>query len=267
MTSPRPAGDLCLKCDKKWRNKLQHFLNQISGPSRRNPLILGSDVKRITKAICTCISHSAWNEIQRGHINEAHSRYTSSQAFQTNYDGRPESVHKEFYTNLSQAGLFFNHHSISSADRLIYVLSCKAETSGTVRVDILDKICPRTVRPVGDTVHIGSLKVSHRGRYVGRGGTGIREAVHGTPVGHITIRFSDPDAQNNVQVYATFSSRRRNARRVVEGLQTRARYYQEDMPVPFRERDRFNSRGITAQYLYGSYAGPSGYVEQEMDSN
>lgn len=227
-------------------------------------MILGSDVKRITKAICTCVnSHIAWNGINREQVSAAHKQYTESPAFSSNFDGRSMSVHQEFYQQLHQASLFNNPRGISSADRLIYILSCKSANIGTDRCDILDTICPRMVRPVGDPVHIGSLRAVHCGRYIGRGGTGIREAVHGTPVGNITVAF-DPQDQENVQIHATFSCRRRNARRVIEGLRTRAGYYQDDTPVPFRERDRFN-RNNPFVGLPGFYAGPPGNQEEDMD--
>jgi hypothetical protein len=50
-------NDGCLKCDRKWRNWFQNFLNQICGPPRRYPMILNSDINKITKAVCTCVTN------------------------------------------------------------------------------------------------------------------------------------------------------------------------------------------------------------------
>ncbi|XP_052062235.1 uncharacterized protein LOC127702169 [Mytilus californianus] len=227
----------CLKHNPKWRNKFQEFLNKISGPTRRNPLICESDVKRITKVVCPCENgpNQAWRSITPDKIMECHNIYTHSSA----YEG---SIHKEFYERVKQLNLFTGNGN-GSADRLIYILSNKLLPVGHERDDILERICPIKQRPPGDPIHIGSLKEAHTGRFFGRGGTGIREAVHGIPVGNITIDIRQITNSDMVEARATFSCRPRHIQQVLEGLRQRVGYYVDNTPVPLRARQQHGRGG------------------------
>lgn len=242
----------CLKCDPKWRNWLQNFLNQISGPPRRNPMIVYSSINRITKAVCTCATYPAWQNIGRDKINKAHEVYKQSSIFQSS-DGCA-SVHKLFYDRLFNANLFQNPDRITSADRLVYILYCEILRQTDVpQNDIMQNICPRRERPTVSMVHLGSLRESHRGRFLGRSGTGIREAVHGIPVSNITIAFGESNG-DTVTANATFNCRRRHVGLVQNGLQTRLGYYQTVEPIPLRER---GNRG-RVRHTPGSHQGDHG---------
>ena len=229
-------NDGCLKCDRKWRNRFQCFLNQICGPPRRNPMILNSDINKITKAVCTCVTNLVWQNIGRDKINEAHVAYRQSSIFQ-NSDESDTSVHKYFYDRLVKGKLFENPDRITSADRLVYILHCCniPRQPGVPQNDIMQMICPRRERPNVPVVHLGSLKKSHIGRLFGSNGTGIREAVHGIPVGNIKITFGESNG-DTVTAYATFNCKRRHIELVERELRTRLGYYQTDEPIPLHER-------------------------------
>ena len=94
-------------------------------------------------------------------------------------------------------------------------------------------ICPRRERPK-PIVHLGSLKESHIGRLFGHNGTGIREAVHGIPVGNIEITFSESNG-DTVTAHATFNCKSRHIELVKRELRTRLGYYQTDEPIPLRK--------------------------------
>lgn len=228
------AQGICLKHDRRWRGRFQEFLNKTSGPTRRNPLICQSDVKRITKAVCSCscaeFVNQAWSTITQPNIQKAHDYYTST----VNFDGS-RALLKEFHAKLSEMNMFMRNNA-GSADRLIYILSTKLLPPGHVREDMLDKICPITQRPLGESVHIGSLRTEHTGRFFGRGGTGIREAVHGIPVGHITIDMRPNTNTGMTEAHVTFSCRQRHNSQVLEGLRQRVGYYVDVQPVPLRAR-------------------------------
>lgn len=231
-------NDVCLKCDRKWRNFLQNFLNQISGPPRRSPLVPHSDINRITKAVCTCATnqHPAWQDIKRDKINEAHEVYKQFSTFKTSVH-----AHKCFYDRLCNGMLFQNPNRITSADRLVYILYCKIQRqTGVPQNDILQNICPRRECPTTGVVHLGSLKQSHCGRFIGKSGTGIREAIHGIPVGNITINFGESNG-DTITARATFNCQRRHIESVENGLRTRLEYYQTDEPIPLRDR---RNRGL-----------------------
>lgn len=147
-----------------------------------------------------------------------------------NFDGS-RALLKEFHAKLSNMNMFMRNNT-GSADRLIYILSTKLLPPGHLREDILDKICPIIQRPPGESVHIGSLRETHTGRFFGRGGTGIREAVHGIPVGNITINLRQSTNAGMVEAYATFSCRPRHNAQVLEGLTQRVGYYVDEQPVP-----------------------------------
>lgn len=95
-------------------------------------------------------------------------------------------------------------------------------------------ICPRRERPTAPVVHLGSLKKFHRGRFFGSNGSGIREAMHGIPVGNITIAFGESNG-DTVTAHATFNCKRRHRERVERELRTRLGYYQTDEPIPLRK--------------------------------
>lgn len=138
---------------------------------------------------------------------------------------------KDFYVKLYEKNIFTMNNN-GSADRLIFILSNKLLPVGQVREDILERICPIKQRPPGEPVHIGSLKADHTGRFFGRGGTGIREAVHGIPVGNITIDMRPISNSDMVEAHATFSCRPRHNTQVLEGLSQRVGYYEHTQPVP-----------------------------------
>ena len=98
----------------------------------------------------------------------------------------------------------------------------------------MQMICPRRERPNIPVVHLGSLKKSHIGRLFGSNGTGIREAVHGIPVGNIKITFGESNG-DTVTAYATFICKRRYIEPVERELRTRLGYYQTDEPIPLRK--------------------------------
>ncbi|XP_071177179.1 uncharacterized protein [Mytilus edulis] len=233
---------VCLKHNKQWRNRFQEFLNRTSGPTRRNPLICQSDVKRITKAVCTCTEtvNKAWNRITQTNIQEAHNTYKNS----VSSDNSRTSL-KDFYVKLHEKNIFTMNNN-GSADRLIFILSNKLLPVGQVREDILERICPITQRPPGESVHIGSLREAHTGRFFGRGGTGIREAVHGIPVGNITVDIRQSTNSGMVEAFATFSCRPRHNQQVLEGLRQRVGYYEDEQPVPLRARQQHGRSGHQA---------------------
>lgn len=171
----------------------------------------------------------AWSTITQHNIQEAHEYYTST----VNFDGS-KALLKDFHSKLRDTNMFMRNNT-GSADRLIYILSIKMLTPGNPghgREDMLVKICPITQRAPGESVHIGSLREAHTGRFFGRGGTGIREAVHGIPVGNITINLRQSTNAGMVEAYATFSCRPRHNAQVLEGLTQRVGYYVDEQPVP-----------------------------------
>jgi hypothetical protein len=95
-------------------------------------------------------------------------------------------------------------------------------------------ICPRRERPTVPVVHLGSLKTSHIGRLFGNNGTGIRETMHGIPVGNITFTFRKING-DTVTAHATFNCKRRHIELVERELRTRLGYYQTDEPIPLRK--------------------------------
>ena len=97
-------------------------------------------------------------------------------------------------------------------------------------------ICPRRERHTVPVIHLGSLKDSHIGRFLGSNGTGIREAVHGIPVGNIKITFSESNG-DTVTAHATFNCKRRYIELVVRKLLTRVESCQTDEPtcIPSRK--------------------------------
>ncbi|VDI25707.1 Hypothetical predicted protein [Mytilus galloprovincialis] len=179
----------------------------------------------------------AWITITQPYIQDAHTYYQRS----VTNDGS-KTLLKDFYVKLQEKNSFTMNNN-GSADRLIFILSNKLLPVGQVREDILERICPITQRPPGEPVHIGSLKADHTGRFFGRGGTGIREAVHGIPVGNITISIRPISNSDMVDAHATFSCRPRHNQQVLEGLSQRVGYYEENQPVPLRARQQHGRSG------------------------
>ena len=160
--------------------------------------------------------------------------YRQSSIFR-NSDGSNTSVHKDFYDRLVEGNLFQNPDRITSADRLVYILHCNILRQSGVPQNDMQIICSRRERPK-PIVHLGSLKESHIGRLFGHNGTGIREAVHGIPVGNIEITFSESNG-DTVTAHATFNCKRRYIELVVRKLLTRVESCQTDEPtcIPSRK--------------------------------
>ena len=160
--------------------------------------------------------------------------YRQSSIFQ-NSDGSDTSVYRHFYDRLVEGRLFHHPDRITSADRLVYILHCIIPRQPSVpQNDIMQIICPRRKCPTVPVVHLGSLKKSHRGRFFGYNGSGIREAMHGIPVGNITITFGEING-DTVTADATYNCKRRHIQLVEKELRTRLGYYQTDEPIPLRK--------------------------------
>lgn len=167
---------------------------------------------------------SEWNSITKDKLIEAHQKFQGHFLRGVSHDLSRQSL-RELYEYFQSKNMFTGS---GSADRLIFIFAAKEQC---VASNILDDICPISRQQPQQSVHLGSLKTNHVGRFIGRGGTGIREAVHGIPVGNIDLNFVDMN-NGNVDVRATYNCRPRNGRRIQAALNHRRQFYQGDVAIP-----------------------------------